>query len=358
MKKLPLGGMALFAMLAVSLSVYAHGVQKIVTFDAPGSVGFTIGSAINVRGEIVGYFFDANGIGHSYLRSADGKEFTIFDVPNDVNGTYAYNLNDEGAVTGQYCDATVCHGFLRNPQGDVISFDASPDALNFGGTYGVTINISGLIAGFYTGMNGVNHGFVRTPDGKITTFDAPDAGTQPGQGTGVDYPGGLNDWGACTGGYGDENGNGYSFVRAPDGTLTEFNPPGGSQSAGQGINLFGVVTGNYTDDATGLGYVYVRSPDGKRFTSFAYPNAFFTYPNDINAFGVITGFYNLTFVNHGFVHYPDGTLTSFDAPGAGTTQHMGQGTFGFGINLWGAITGYVKDSNNASHGFVRLPPSP
>ena len=100
-------------------------------------------------------------------------------------------------------------------------------------------------------MNDVLHGFLRAPNGKITTFDAPDAGSQGGQGTGVSFPGGLNDWGAVTGAYLDQSGNLHGYVRFPEGAITEFDPPGGSRVAGQAINVFGVSVGNYNDDTTG-----------------------------------------------------------------------------------------------------------
>src|ERR1700747_2173954 len=47
------------------------------------------------------------------------------------------------------------------------------------------------------------------------------------------------------------------------------------------------------------------------------------------------------------------TITTFDAPGAGTGA--GQGTIAFAINLSGAITGYIKDANSARHAFLRAP---
>src|SRR5215813_13026200 len=45
------------------------------------------------------------------------------------------------------------------------------------------------------------------------------------------------------------------------------------------------------------------------------------------------------------------TITTFDAPGAGTAAR--QGTTAFGINSAGTITGFIRDTNNARHGFVR-----
>src|SRR5437899_7239170 len=41
------------------------------------------------------------------------------------------------------------------------------------------------------------------------------------------------------------------------------------------------------------------------------------------------------------------TITTFDAPGAGTAA--GQGTIAVGVNLSGAITGYSLDTDSARH---------
>ena len=45
------------------------------------------------------------------------------------------------------------------------------------------LNLEGVIPGPYVDADNVLHGYVRSPDGPIITFDAPGAGTGPGQGT-------------------------------------------------------------------------------------------------------------------------------------------------------------------------------
>ncbi|MBI3476957.1 MAG: choice-of-anchor D domain-containing protein [Acidobacteria bacterium] len=73
-----------------------------------------------------------------------------------------------------------------------------------------------------------------------------------------------------------------------------------------------------------------------------------------NSAGTIAGFCVLAGngnVAHGFVRAADGTITLFDAPGAGTG--MNQGTFPIGINAGGVITGMFSDTNNVYRGFVR-----
>jgi hypothetical protein len=53
----------------------------------------------------------------------------------------------------------------------------------------------------------------------------------------------------------------------------------------------------------------------------------------------------------GFAQSMSGTFTSFDAPGAGTGS--GQGTFPVAIDRDGLIGGYMMDSTNTPHGFLR-----
>ena len=73
---------------------------------------------------------------------------------------------------------------------------------------------------------------------------------------------------------------------------------------------------------------------------------------DINAAGTIIGFMrDANNVRHGFSRSRDGVFTVFDAPGAGTAP--GQGTRAYSVNPSGAITGYFTDSANTAHGYVR-----
>ena len=58
-------------------------------------------------------------------------------------------------------------------------------------------------------------------------------------------------------------------------------------------------------------------------------------------------------VIHGFIRTAEGSITKFDAPGAGTGA--GQGTFPDGLNIEGVIIGMSTDANNAVHGFLRTP---
>src|SRR5437667_7478095 len=77
-----------------------------------------------------------------------------------------------------------------------------------------------------------------------------------------------------------------------------------------------------------------------------------TYALGINPSGTTTGFSrDGDDVRHGFIRSQDGSFTIFDAPGAGTAA--GQGTRAYSVNPSGTITGFFSDSVNTAHGYVR-----
>src|SRR6266480_2061469 len=80
-----------------------------------------------------------------------------------------------------------------------------------------------------------------------------------------------------------------------------------------------------------------------------------TYPFNVDPSGTIIGrTLDAGNVRHGFIRSPQGSYTIFDAPGAGTGPF--QGTFPVSpliINPNGAIAGYYTDSSDVSHGFLR-----
>ncbi|MGB8903392.1 MAG: hypothetical protein WCC88_06395, partial [Candidatus Sulfotelmatobacter sp.] len=155
----------------------------------------------------------------------------------------------------------------------------------------------------------------------------------------------------------------HSFVRAADGTITTFEAPGkrksGQGTLAQAVNASGVIAGYYVDAAS-LFHGFMRSSNGT-ITTFEAPGAGKkgaagqgTLAFCINATGNIAGGYtDASNVNHGFVRAANGTITAFEAPGAGTGAL--QGTAAYGINAEGNIAGTYLDSRYVYHGFVRTP---
>jgi hypothetical protein len=353
-----------------------------ITFDAPGAgTGFfqgTFPASINEAGDITGNYVDANGVGHGFVRASNGS-FTTFDVPGGTT-TGASSINPAGSVTGAYTYLNdpnfVSHGYLRAKNGALTTFDAPGAA--FISTLPSAINPAQVITGTYFDVNFVAHSFLRASDGNISTFDAPGADTNPN-----DFPNGtlaigIDPTGIILGVYTDTNGNNHGYLKATDGTFTTFDPPGNIAALfvpfAFGPSLYmdpqGTIAGTYfqpiSGNPSGGNYrVFVRAIDGT-FTTFdavQYPNGnpslnipccTWSFPSGITPSGAITGSFNDGFtINHGFLRASDGTLTTFDVPGAGKGSN--QGTAPLGITPGGVIIGLYIDINYVYHGFLFFP---
>jgi hypothetical protein len=334
--------------------------HKIITFDAPGagtgSGQGTLPISINSARTIAGLTRDANLVRHGFLRDKHGK-FTVFDDKNagtgSGQGTRGYSINPSGAITGWFDDATTGagRGYVRAPDGTITNFDAKDAGTGVGqGTFpwgDGMINPSGAITGWYTDSNNASHGFVRAPDGTITEFDVP------GDSGGTVPYGGINPSGTVAGYYCDSS-NCYGFLRSPKGHFTKFSVSGAVLTAAESINAAGATTG-WWQDANSAYHGFVRAPHGKivRFDPLGAGTGSGqgTIPWAINDAGVISGQYqDANNVYHGFVRAPDGTITRYDVPGAGTGS--GQGTQPSVINNPGAITGDYIDASGVFHGYL------
>jgi hypothetical protein len=277
-----------------------------VPFPAVSASLGTYAVGMDDSGAVTGYVINAYGVAHSFLLAADGTSFTMFDVPGagkgNGQGTFAGSLSPSGGViSGWYLDATgMSHGFLRAGNGAITEFDvpaaATGPGLGTATSWAQCVNSAGAMTGYYFDQNGAAHGYVRAPNGTITTFDAPGAGTGSGQGT---YTWAINPAGVAAGTSQDNNGVYHGLLRAADGTITMFDVSGAGTGSGQGtqvegIDPTGVATGYYTD-ANNLSHGYLRTVDGK-FTFFDAPGAGKgsgqgTFPMTNNPGGMVTGFY-------------------------------------------------------------------
>ena len=196
---------------------------EVVTIDAPGAGSLpssgqgTIAYSINIEGMIAGESTDANGVSYRFLRKPDGR-FIVFDAPRagtgPNQGTAAVDINLEGEIAGYTLDNNnVSHGFLRFTSGTFTSFDA-PNAGTgpFQGTVTTLesgLNPVGVLIGWYYDANNAAHGYVREPNGIIFSFDPPGAANT--------YPGSINPEGVIVGGALDTNGIFHGFIRSAKG---------------------------------------------------------------------------------------------------------------------------------------------
>ena len=184
--------------LGMAFAASAGDHPRIISFDAPGA-GATAGSfegtacysdcsvLINNFGAIAGTYEDTNNVFHGFVRSPEGK-YTAFEAPGadttagDFNGTFVNGINDAGAITGFYVDASGgSHGFLRSPEGAITTFDVTGSII--GSTTPNALNLEGAIVGFFANQNGVFRPFLRHPNGTFTTWSVPgECDTSPATG--------------------------------------------------------------------------------------------------------------------------------------------------------------------------------
>ncbi len=332
--------------------------QNIVVFDVPGAAN-TRAMRINETAEIAGSYYDVNQSAHGFYRSSTGV-ITAFDVPGAnqgfLLGTTPASINDAATIAGFYTAtnghaATNYHGFTRDRAGNIVTFDA-PDASTRSneGTFVSAINQSGQVAGYYNRASLSTLGYIRDAAGNFTTFDA--AGTNYTQVFAV------NTLGSVAGIYRDRNFASHGFFRnGASGAITTFDVPfvGGSETVAVGLNDAGVVVGSYQTSDGDCGFVlhgFIRFPGGI-FANVDFANSLFgTEVTGVNNAGTVVGFYSdKSNVNISFVRDPKGNVTTFSAPGAGTSY--GSGTLALGINRRGNIAGISVDQRNVDHGFVR-----
>lgn len=252
-----------------------------------------------------------------------------FDPPGSTNTT-PESINKYDAIAGSYDDNVGTHGFVRTSDGTIVTFDVSGAT----STFAKSINSLGTIAGYY--IADTYRGFLRAPDGTITTYD-----------TGQTYmiAPSISNKGAIAGESSADGGTWHGFVRSRMGKITLFDVPGASSTTAGYINSAGTITGECSDNATGLFHAFVRERDGTFLTFDGDPSASATFPVGINRLGTIVGYYQHGAV-HSFERTSDGTIATIDPPTATSAGATG-------ISNNGRIVGWYEDSEGLTHGFVR-----
>lgn len=329
------------AVVAILGLVCTSHAQTITTFDAPNS-GSTIATAINSVGQITGYYLDTtNQITHGFLRETDGTIIT-FDGPpltlTYTSSTFALAINSAGQIAGAYFESSVPalfsrgHGFLRETDGTITPFDIPIGIGTADHVLNSAINPAAQIAGSYvfSDLPSPTAAFLRQPDGTITTFSDNSGFTVF---TAINPPGRIT-------GYGGKIG---AFLRQPDGTLTTFAVSNASLTYPIGINSSSQITG-YFQDTNFVNHGFLRRRDGT-LARFRVPNARATVPVAINSLGQ-KYYLDASYAYHGFLRQTNSTISTFDVPNATLTHPTG-------INSSGQITGYYQDAQFVLHGFVR-----
>ena len=286
----------------------------------------------------------------AYTPAAQGYRFISFDAPGGTQGTVAHHLNEGGTVTGGYFDANGKeHGFVRWRDGHLISFESPVPG---SGIDPEGINGEGDVVGYYFDTSGAPHGFLRSRGGAIVSIDVSFPGSQ---GT---ILWAINTLGGIVGSYVDAHGNLQPFLRLPDGQFRAVVPAGSAGGLGLNITNEDVMTGDFLDGSS-VGHGFIRQSDGSIIT-FDAPGAgtgsgqgtFVGQHHGVDHEKWITGQYlDVNNTSHGFLRERNGRFVSFDVPGGGVGNS--NGAVPQSISGAGAICGTNYDSNGLGHGFVR-----
>lgn len=221
----------LSCVMAVGLATMAWSqppgkTPKVDIFSAPNAGANpwqgTYALGITSTGAVGGYYIDANGVNHGFIRSLDGT-LTVVDVAaagtGSGEGTQILAMNSLGAATGAYFANGTRYAFMRDPLGNLTLFDI-PGAL---GSEGQNINNAGTSAGSYLDGSGVFKGFLRTQSGELVTYDIPGSCAWCFNVQNVPWNS-MNQPGAIVGTFWDGTGA-HGWIRSQKGLTNEFNAP-------------------------------------------------------------------------------------------------------------------------------------
>lgn len=305
-----------------ALALRATPGYTFVRIDHPRAASVTGLTTIADNGDVAGFYTDAAGVSHGFVRSAATGAFADVDVPGAAQ-TYVLGLNAHGAVSGTFVDpAGAQHGFVRDGGGfrtiDVPgAVSTSPATSEFGtglGTAVGTIRDDGTVAGAWGTAAGASHGFLMRPGHPRADLDAPGASGamdpifQSEGGTGAIR---SNARGDVVGYFAPASRSSLSPVdirayRLRDGTWKTLLPPGSLTSQAFALNEAGDVGGVAfgIDGLNGNGWIW-QGGAFKRIDPA--PLLAVSTVGDISENGVLVGEeITLDLKTHGYIGWPKG----------------------------------------------------
>jgi uncharacterized membrane protein len=259
-----------------------HPKATTVPATPEGQAG-TATTGIDDRGRIVGAYQGRDRIGRHFVRDRKGRFETVDDPPGGSDFDEYVDINDRGDIVGFYNDAegVTTTGFLRDNKGRFTSIDVPGSMV----TGPLKINDRRQVVGIYADAEGGLHGFLWN-DGDFKTIDVTGAAATAVLG--------INNRGQMVGSYIDAAGAYHGFLRDRRGAVTTLpEAPGADPTMGgtqpASINDHGQIVGLAYDAQGGSrGFLLER---GVLTPIQATPDAVFTRPLDINNRGQIVGDY-------------------------------------------------------------------
>jgi len=179
------------------------GLPPNVTTPAQNLLG------INDLGEAAGFWTDNNGHEHGFvvqLNFQSPKNSKFIEIPpstfKGAVATQASDITDRGEVCGFWTDANGNnHGFFGH-LGHEFSFNVAVNGMTATSTSPFGCNDSGEIVGSFTDGAGNVHGFIFA-DGRVSQFDAPGSSQTAAFGVMGTFINGVNDRGDIVGFFSD-----------------------------------------------------------------------------------------------------------------------------------------------------------
>lgn len=303
-----------------ALALRATPGYTFVRIDHPRAASVTGPTTIAENGDVAGFYTDAAGRSHGFVRSGATGSYADVDVPG-ARDTYVLGLNAHGAVSGTFVDpAGAQHGYVRDAGGfhtiDVPgAVSTSPATSEFGtglGTAVGTIRDDGAVTGAWGTAAGASHGFLQRPGRPRVDLDAPGASTamdplfQTEGGTGAIR---SNARGDVVGYFAPKSRTTLSTVdlrafRLRDGVWKTLLPPGSFTSQAFALNEAGDVGGVAfgIDGIVGNGWIW-QNGAFKRIDPA--PLLLVSTVGDISENGVLVGeAITLDFKTYGYIGIP------------------------------------------------------
>ena len=305
------------ARVSIKLAVYAYGQapsQSTVTvitasevdrqtdsFTDPGnmsttplrigakqkfSVLITVGAVQQEQGSINGYTYDLSNLGFEISYKEFDPPGSTGTVPRADSDPTLDPSKGFDAIGGWYTTSSgATQGFEVLPNGTITAPIIAPnDNLHYTAPFG--INNAGTIVGTYEkASGGINtfHGFMLSSGGAFSTYDVPFAGVS----TGLQA---INNNGDFTGDFGSSSQISQGFLNS-GGNVTTFGVPG-LNTYPQAMNDADTIVGIYLDANQNYQSFY-RTVDGT-LTTFDFPGAVSTHAEGINNASTINGYFTDT----------------------------------------------------------------
>jgi probable HAF family extracellular repeat protein len=262
--------------------VLDHG--RFRTIEHPDAATTTLAFGINNRGQIVGYYDDADGRLHGFLRTRHGRYRTI-DAPG-AYATAATRINDRGQITGdvfttrERFEQGLKRGFLLD-RGRFIRVNVPGSD----STEAVGIDNRGRVVGETFTAEPFDASGYLWQDGRVRLIDVPGADV-----TGAEE---INERGQIAGTFGDyPNQSATSGYVLERGRFRTFAAPGGPYTQVFGINNRGRIVGYVGADPLLVDTRgFIANGAHGPFRSIVVPGSSRTIAVGINDLGQIVGAY-------------------------------------------------------------------